>query len=420
MADVAPDGTIYMAPVPPGYTRNSGLSLKPALIASGTVLTILALISVLMRIFTRTIVIRNGLYFDDLLVCIAMTMSIIMYGVNFPMQDTGIGLHLWDVTFDMYSPGLGKWTIITTCFYALGITFSKLSILAFYLRLSPVKWFRIGVWILFGLVSAYSVSYIFAIIFRCSPVEAGWDLTVQALPTTKCSDTLSIMMVLSIANICMDLITLLLPIPIVIPLQMRMAQKISVFMLFTTGAFVCAVAIRRTIQMQAVVGTPTDYTWDIVEQFHWSYLEVDLGIICASVPALKPLFKRYLAPLFSSTLGRSSRDAVSGASNPYNTVIKRNAQRREAQGYELGSRDDKFGKNPSPDEDETRLWTKENQESFQDNNTTVITSKARDTSSDSGSDILTQGQTSTANTLRGAPRGINVKTETSIQYGSRK
>lgn len=44
---------------------------------------------------------------------------------------------------------LVQWTIISTSFYCLTITFAKLSLLLLYLQLSPVKSFRIAaVWVL--------------------------------------------------------------------------------------------------------------------------------------------------------------------------------------------------------------------------------------------------------------------------------
>ena len=56
--------------------------------------------------------------------------------------------------------------------------------------------------------------------------------------------------------------------------------------------------------------TSTDYTWDIVEQYQWCFAEVNAGIVCASIPALKPFFARYLPGLLSSSL--HSRDRKSG------------------------------------------------------------------------------------------------------------
>jgi hypothetical protein len=68
-------------------------------------------------------------------------------------------------------------------------------------------------------------------VFRCEPVEFSWDLTLDG----KCIDNLIPMMTLSIANIMLDVVVLLLPVRVVLPLQIPTRQKISLVLLFATG-----------------------------------------------------------------------------------------------------------------------------------------------------------------------------------------
>ncbi|KAJ4383995.1 hypothetical protein N0V86_000839 [Didymella sp. IMI 355093] len=120
-------------------------------------------------------------------------------------------------------------------------------------------------------------------------------------------DQLTKYMALSILNIIIDVFTLGLPIPIIARLQMPRRQKISVRAIFATGSFVCFVAIRRTTLLQPLM-TLRDYTWDAVEQFQWCFAEVNAAIVCASAPALKPFFVRYLPGLLSSHFRSHHRD----------------------------------------------------------------------------------------------------------------
>lgn len=120
--------------------------------------------------------------------------------------------------------------------YSLSIVFCKLSLLALYLQLSPKKGFRAIVWVLIGITCVYGVSYQIISIFLCRPVRANWDLSLASDPSTKCIDKLIPYLLLSVANIVMDVAILLLPIRIVIPLQMPTRQKISIFLIFATGA----------------------------------------------------------------------------------------------------------------------------------------------------------------------------------------
>ncbi|KAK1459946.1 integral membrane protein [Colletotrichum melonis] len=222
------------------------------------------------------------------------------------------------------------------------VVLAKLSLLFLHLRLSPDRSFRIIVTSLIGIVIAYSVAYQLLSIFGCRPIYASWD--TEALQTAHCVDKETICMILSIANIIMDVVILLLPLKIVIPLQMARRQKVSVILMFATGIFitpvltarcVCASAIKRTIILPSLLKS-AGYSWDVAEQFNWSFLEANAGIVCASVPGLQPFFVRYL-PSFISSHITGSADKSGKKSLPYSTVIENNRKRHnmQSESYEL-------------------------------------------------------------------------------------
>lgn len=119
-----------------------------------------------------------------------------------------------------------------TMTYSTCVSFAKLSILVFYLRLSPEKKFRKGVYFLIGLTISYTVTYIIVILLVCRPVEANWDLSIT---DAKCFSRMAPMMTLSVANIVIDFAILAIPVHVVIPLQMPKRQKLSLVFLFATG-----------------------------------------------------------------------------------------------------------------------------------------------------------------------------------------
>lgn len=120
-----------------------------------------------------------------------------------------------------------------TMTYCTSVSFAKLSILSFYLRLSPEKPFRIGVYSLIGLTVIYTITYIIVILLVCRPVAANWDLSLAE--DAQCFSKLVPMMTLSVANIVIDFSILLIPIHVVVPLQMPRRQKLSLILLFATG-----------------------------------------------------------------------------------------------------------------------------------------------------------------------------------------
>lgn len=51
----------------------------------------------------------------------------------------------------------------------------------------------------------------------------------------KCYSQVTVMLVLSIANILVDAALFILPLPVILPLQMKIEKKVSLVLLFATG-----------------------------------------------------------------------------------------------------------------------------------------------------------------------------------------
>lgn len=110
-----------------------------------------------------------------------------------------------------------------------------------------------------------------------------------------------------------------------------------------------------------------DYTWDIIPTYYWCYVEVSAGIVCSSVPALRPMASRYLRPIFTS-----SRDRTPGAQAeedtprmPHSSVLSINRKRRAARAevFAMKGHDGSSGPRNTKQEDhlvthddEERLW----------------------------------------------------------------
>ncbi len=67
---------------------------------------------------------------------------------------------------------------------------------------------------------------------QCRPLEAFWNLEMQALPGTKCVDTILFFLGNSIANCFIDLATLTLPIREITKLHTSRSKKIGIALYF--------------------------------------------------------------------------------------------------------------------------------------------------------------------------------------------
>lgn len=127
------------------------------------------------------------------------------------------------------------------------------------------------------------------------------------------------------------------------------------FILLTVCS-VCGITIRRTTLIPFLFAS-RDRTWDAIDDYLWSYAEMNAGIVCASVPSLKPLFVHCLPRCFKSRIG-TKRSIYSRRTYSSNSIVEQNRSRRKMQNesFQLSSiEDSKHGRNYSYDE-AVHLW----------------------------------------------------------------
>lgn len=116
------------------------------------------------------------------LILFATASFLAIMGVFQWMVSLGLGKHLWDVPLENYSPSfLRAWLTVAVLYSACMLTM-KLSVLMLYRRLFPIQNFRIQWWCALCFVNAYSVMFIFASIFSCSPISAAWYDILSLIP----------------------------------------------------------------------------------------------------------------------------------------------------------------------------------------------------------------------------------------------
>lgn len=117
--------------------------------------------------------------------------------------------------------------------YVPSVTFSKLSILALYLRIFTIKTYRYAVYAIeafLGLVWLTS----FVLAFReCAPFQYSWDKTI---PNGHCINLLIPFRLIGGLNLLSDILMLILPLPVIWRLHTSTNQKIGLTLTFLTGS----------------------------------------------------------------------------------------------------------------------------------------------------------------------------------------
>ena len=118
-------------------------------------------------------------------------------------------------------------------FYALAISFTKLSIISSYLHIfSPrgtIRYLLYGIGVVtIGLLTA-SVP---ATVFQCRPIAAAWDFS---LPQGGCYHFVNFLYASTAVNITTDLLLCTVPIPLLWELRLPARQKVLISFLFILG-----------------------------------------------------------------------------------------------------------------------------------------------------------------------------------------
>lgn len=185
----------------------------------------------------------------------------------------------------------------------------KTSILIFYLRLSKntQQVLRVASWVVLGIVNVAGVVLTLLNVFQCRPVQASFSSNYEG--QAKCIPLLTEFICSAPVNIVTDLAILALPIPVLTGMRLPKRQKYILVATFSLGIFVTIVDVVRIYYLQqaistvptepssdpsAIFGDSPEFPWNASLSLMWSAIEVNIGMICACVPTLKPLIIKIL------------------------------------------------------------------------------------------------------------------------------
>lgn len=225
--------------------------------------------------------------------------------------------------------------------YITCIAVIKASVLLLYLRAFPVEWMTTASRILLGFTACWGVAYMIAQIFQCSPVSYMWKQWDDEHEGT-CTSRAALAWSHAIINIILDVVIIGMPLPILMKLQVSVGRKLGLGLMFCVGIVSvpnlkmisrilmnqCRVTVISILRLRTLITfgntqnpssasrlpdfiTVADQTTgDFVEVGVWSLLEINLGIICASMPGVHTLYK-HVAPTVSAALSTNKRSSTS-------------------------------------------------------------------------------------------------------------
>ncbi|KAF2970620.1 hypothetical protein GQX73_g2977 [Xylaria multiplex] len=270
-------------------------------------LLILSTISFVLRIWARFAT-GARLWWDDYWMFWVMAVCIAASIFDFLGLVYGSGIHEADLPHDtvtMFMRLLWVYMLI----WATGVFSVKIGILLFYWRVfQRTASFRNGAIVVCFISTGIFLSNFFTFTFQCFPVRKFWE------PDTKgtCINQNAFYLASAIINVFGDIAVLSLPLPIIWGLQASRSRKWSLSFLFLLGAFVVVASIFRIVAVTQI--DPHDFSFTNVGGGLWSTVEVEVGFICANLPAVRPLLFKWF--------GYDNSRNASGATPKYNLSSK--------------------------------------------------------------------------------------------------
>ncbi|KAL2854879.1 hypothetical protein BJY01DRAFT_257637 [Aspergillus pseudoustus] len=303
--------------MPPNNAQDSTVNKQRA---TTIVVLALALCFLLLRLLSRKAK-RVPLGWDDWTLILGMIFVIGTGGLNYASTYHGMGRHM--------TAALQEGLDITMFFkllyafepvYITAVAIIKFSVLLMYNRIFPVRYIRIGSYILGGITLAWLISVDLVAIFQCTPVHKAWN---QQLVPGRCIDLKAALIGNGVPNFVTDICILALPCRCIWNLQAGLWQRISVIAVFLSGSFVVFASIYRFSLI--FILDINDIPWTLADAQTWCVVEICAGIISAClptvIPLLKPLLRRMMGVSFS-TNSRSRKSNVTNTNNGQSQVLE--------------------------------------------------------------------------------------------------
>ncbi|OOO11308.1 hypothetical protein OAory_01077780 [Aspergillus oryzae] len=267
-------------------------SRAPHILAIIGSLTGLSGLLVALRCYVRLFLLRRFLP-DDGVIVASLLCAFGVLACFIGESHHGVGLFSDDIKPEDFQI-LSEYMFYHAIVIVLGISLVKVSLALFLLRFaSPNKNLKRFITGALVFLIIFTVACILTLIFQCLPVRAAWDFSLRENARCYSMKTyLSIGEFNSAINIATDFVFATLPAFMFYKVQVNKRTRVSLMGILSLGYFACAAGIVKTVLQSQIFDEPDPYR-----------IELNVGIIAASFPTIKPLVKSVIGTTLSFTSG---------------------------------------------------------------------------------------------------------------------
>lgn len=177
-------------------------------------------------------------------------------------------------------------------FYITSVSCVKISILLFYKRTfhTQSRHFIRCIYAALATVVLWTLAFSIVTLLQVWPIAAFWDASI---PIQWKIHSTKMYLWLSVTDIILDIVTLVLPLPMIGRLKMTTKNRWALAGVFAVGSFAAVAGIVRLFYALRFRHHGSDITYEMYRLAIWSCIEPSMGIISACLPLLHPFFKRH-------------------------------------------------------------------------------------------------------------------------------
>ncbi|KAJ4206934.1 hypothetical protein NW759_014124 [Fusarium solani] len=264
-----------------------------AILASQWTLIVVATAVIAARVYLRLKIQNRRMLYSDIIMCAAWVFAIITAAFGPVFARMGALEPDVHTSLQGYKGGLDDLELVLQLFFAVNFPFyttfylCKAALLAVYLQVFPefmVKR-RIFLWATIVFVVIAYIITITLIFTICLPLERNWEISVtESCPGSSYAILFQIGWGLHFLG---DLFVFILPWLIVPALNVKRALRLGIYFTFLLGTINIAVCLVRFIAIQQA---GEDYSISLSTIILWSSLDVNVGLVIACLPSLRPYF----------------------------------------------------------------------------------------------------------------------------------
>ncbi|KAF2277449.1 uncharacterized protein EI97DRAFT_449566 [Westerdykella ornata] len=266
-------------------------------------LGVLSAVCVVLRIGYKLFLTVYPLSWDDYFIVLALISGVPGTIINDRgVLKNGLGRDIWTLEFQQITDFI-KWFYALEVDYFVNIVMLKASLLFFYYHIFPGARVRRLTIVTMVVNAMYGIAFVVTAIFQCSPISYYWHRWDGEHEGT-CININALAWANAAVSIALDFWMLAIPLFQVAHLQLAWKKKVGVAMMFCVGTFVTIVSILR-LQYLVHFANSTNPTWDQFDVCSWSTIEINVGIMCACMPAIRAILVR----LFPKVLGNTHKSS---------------------------------------------------------------------------------------------------------------